>query len=69
MSHVGHKIPGMTEGYAEYDSTYLGTVQEGINLYFRELECRVKHPINQGYAHSSLTATKNVVSIKSKRKS
>ena len=66
QGHMGHKIPGMTEGYAEYDPSYMGTVQKGINQYFQEIERHVKHPINQGYAHTSLTAAKNIISIKYK---
>lgn len=65
---MGHKTPGMTEGYAEYDPSYMSTVQAGISRYFDAIEKRVKHPIAGVFAHSSLTSRKKVVAINSKKK-
>ncbi|MFB2550173.1 site-specific integrase [Ensifer soli] len=34
---LGHKIPGVTEDYAEYDPDYLSKGRQAIDAYFKEL--------------------------------
>ena len=59
----------MTEIFAEYDPTYMGTVQAGITRYFKEIDAKMKQSLNKGYAHTSLTNPKNVISIHREKKS